>query len=166
MKRKCWRYDSLCKIDSLMALRLVALSVRRPSPLNERLKDELVSRSRQDFNCWGFTSYVMGWRELAWLDERQIEEDLDRYTTVIDKAEAEPGDIVVYRWYPSYRLDPDRRIISHSAVLINPGENLMIHKPGNGRLEFAKTDGSLGYDYGQCSEITEYRRVKNEITDY
>jgi hypothetical protein len=104
---------------------------------------------RGKYNCWGFTAAMLNWvSELKWIDSRTMEHLLQSNSVPVDSDNVRNGDIAVYREEDDY--------LEHTAIVIDVNEELLLHKPGSGKIEIQSFDGTVGdVTYG---EIVEFRR--------
>jgi hypothetical protein len=118
--------------------------------LNNQVVESVFGTDAEDFNCWGFTAFMEGWiNRLKWLDCETMDKLLAENSQPVDASELVPGDIAVYE-------DENDNVLTHTAVVTNPLEQELIHKPGGCALELQDFSGNLGHvTYG---EITQFRR--------
>ena len=122
--------------------------------LNELVKDpEMVetidwyeAEQSADYNCWGFTAYILGWtRGLRWLEMESMDSMLALLSRPLRSDElVEPGDIAVYRG--PWEWDGDEYYedeLLHTAVVVSREKQLLIHKPGELPLELQNFEGVL-----------------------
>lgn len=96
------------------------------------------------FNCWSFTSFLMGWMtKVEWMNESTILHLLKEHARQVDNLQ--PGDIIGFFYYWDTDDDPSpfSHGISHTAVYL--GDNQILHKPGG--LPIAIDDLQKATDY-------------------
>jgi hypothetical protein len=116
--------------------------------LNSQAEKQVFSKDQENFNCWGFTSFMQGWtNKLRWINREEMEDLLEANSHPIDPNELVPGDIAVYE---------DDNCLEHTAIVTNPLDYELIHKPGGCKLELQNFENTLGeVSYGK---ITQFRR--------
>lgn len=103
------------------------------------------------YNCWGFTAYALQLvNKLYWMNIQTMENILRKYTKQVRKDKIKPGDIVVYRDYE----------LLHTAIVISPKTNKMIHKDGYSPLEMLNIYKSC-YIYSNKANVS-FRRLKED----
>lgn len=97
---------------------------------------------REDYNCYGFVANMFGWDKIViWKSGRVMEELLSTKTREIDKDNLKEGDIVVFK-YPGGG-------IQHTAIVTDPENGTILHKPGSCNLEISTIDSTISKDnYG------------------
>ena len=149
--------------------KVIEENVRRYSNVNTR---DHILRNLYDgyYNCWGFTACMVGWIDyLDWIRENQMTSYLLRYTEAVEKPMN--GDIAVYvhRGYKDtwmahrlpIRVRDEDGVLSHTAIVINADEGLLIQKPGGCRIGLQDFAGKLSeHNYGP---IVEFRRPTTYI---
>jgi hypothetical protein len=128
---------------------------------------------RGSYNCWGFTRGILETQEhFRWEDIESMEEWLSENTDEINmhKEPLKCGDIVVFRGvneglcccnmydeegedFEVCTCEPE---LLHTAVLVDPAQEIIIHKPGGRPLERCTIQAVL--DEGAYGGVTEYRR--------
>lgn len=112
-----------------------------PPPINGR------------YNCWGFVAYAFGWyNDLHWLDADVMHKLLLERSVVID--EPVDGCIAVYRDFGN-ELNYGAEL-THTAILANVEKGLVIHKPGDWKLELISLEDMLVTHECYC-EFDEFR---------
>lgn len=134
---------------------------RKKSLINRALRDikeyvnisEVPKTNIKNYNCWGFTAYVLGWTDHAfWL----IPSTIEHYLKIGSRKVRVPkiGDIVVWR-----SKKGQRTFIDHTAIITgvhSDSSNQIIHKPGGLELQLMpQREVNKLYPYGG---IIEYRR--------
>ena len=132
------------------------------------------------YNCWGFTKGILQTEDtFEWTELREMEDWLKDNTVEI-KMHREPlkcGDIVVFRgvneeecYCGVEEYDDDGEITNtpdctcepellHTAILVDPDQMIIIHKPGGWPLERCTVE-RVGLEHPIYGEVTEYRRIK------
>lgn len=101
-------------------------------------------------NCWGFTAIAAGWRQQEeWMDTGVMERLLEKHTKPV-KGAVRVGDIVVYRNINRYGFYEDE--LMHTALVVSPKNNVILHKPGSWPVAVEGIDSYDGY-------AVSYRRI-------
>jgi len=89
-------------------------------------------KSCRDFNCWNFTSYLVGWADrFYWFNPGEMVENLRAYSKSIARNRANAGDIVV--WGRGGRRSGGLGYLRHTGVIMKKLEDgfLVLHKDGS-----------------------------------
>ena len=108
------------------------------------------NESTYEMNCWGFTAIAAGWRQQEeWMDEGVMESLLEKHTKPV-KGAVRVGDIVVYRNID--RCGFYENELMHTALVVSPKNNVILHKPGAWPVVIDGIDSYEGY-------AVSYRRI-------
>lgn len=89
--------------------------------------NELRQENYYKFNCWCFTSVLIGFDDsIFWYDENEMEDILGGRCESISFEDLEFGDILIYR--------DDYGTLTHTAVYLGNGR--VVHKPGSWPIEY------------------------------
>lgn len=99
--------------------------------MSEEDFNELDYEDAYNYNCWCFTSLLMGWEnEPDWYQNEDMLENLKNYSKPISKRYLKAGDIVV--WGNGDKGDLEEFDLSHTGVIIEKTKDsiLVLHKDG------------------------------------
>lgn len=113
-------------------------------------KTDKLKKQIWDFNCWCFTSLVLGWaNKIEWFSQAKMEKFLESKCIKINKEDARKGDIVAYLDFAG---------LAHTAILFNQKTEKILHKNGSCPI----TTDTLYEIYVDCE--VKFFRPKQKLT--
>jgi len=106
-----------------------------------------------EYNCWGFVAYLFNWTSyIRWVYHGEMEDFLKKHTVIVKKPQV--GDIAVYR------EGGKKRFLTHTALITDTEDEMLIHKPGSNTLEIVQGN-DMNVLHPSYKMLAEYRRVAN-----
>lgn len=117
-----------------------------------KIYDNIIDTPIEEYNCWGFTAYVLKLTtRLTWLSHRGMSDLLEKKTEVIEDM-PKIGDIAVFRVMSH---------LTHTAIITSIYDDIpyTMHKCGMRLLAFDRID-NIPMKLPLYGLLGEYRRLK------